>query len=133
MDSENTGALPIVASDESPLPPIDEGHLTGLAPNSAALLVREGPQQDQRFVLSGSEIVLGRSDSANIVLDDVTVSREHVQILRIKDHWQIKDLESLNGTYLNRNRISTADLAAGDEIQVGKYRFTFLLPVENHE
>jgi pSer/pThr/pTyr-binding forkhead associated (FHA) protein len=129
MNSENTGALPIVASDESPLPPIDEGHLSGLAPNSAALLVRQGPQENQRFVLSGTEIVLGRSDTAHIVLDDVTVSREHAKISRLEDSWQIADLGSLNGTYLNKNRISSSNLAAGDELQVGKYRFTFLLPV----
>lgn len=129
MNSENTGALPIVASDDSPLPPIDEGHLSGLAANSAALLVRQGPQENQRFVLSGSEIILGRSDSAHIVLDDVTVSREHAKISRIEDSWRITDLGSLNGTYLNKNRITAADLAAGDELQVGKYRFTFLLPV----
>ena len=129
MNTENTGALPIVASDDSPLPPIDEGHLSGLAPNSAALLVRQGPQENQRFVLSGSEIILGRSDSAHIVLDDVTVSREHAKICRVEEVWQITDLGSLNGTYLNKNRISETNLAAGDELQVGKYRFTFLLPV----
>jgi pSer/pThr/pTyr-binding forkhead associated (FHA) protein len=129
MDAENTGALPIVTTDLSPLPPIDEGHLAGLAPNSAALLVRQGPQENQRFVLSGSEIILGRADDSHILLDDVTVSRNHAKIIRDDSSgWTIVDLKSLNGTYLNQNRVDQATLAAGDELQIGKYRFSFLLP-----
>jgi pSer/pThr/pTyr-binding forkhead associated (FHA) protein len=128
MDAENTGALPVVSTDLSPLPPIDEGHLTGLAQNTAALLVRQGPQENQRFVLSGSEIILGRADDAHILLDDVTVSRNHAKIIREESVWKILDLKSLNGTYLNQERVDQADLAAGDELQIGKYRFSFLLP-----
>jgi pSer/pThr/pTyr-binding forkhead associated (FHA) protein len=128
MQDENTGAIPIVFSDASELPPIDEGHLEGLAPNSAALLVRQGPQENQRFVLSGDDIDLGRSDEAHIVLDDVTVSRLHAKITRHENIWKVQDLKSLNGTYLNQERVETAELSAGDDLQIGKYRFTFLLP-----
>lgn len=128
MHDDSTGAIPAVFTDISELPPIDEGHLAGLAPNSAALLVRQGPQENQRFVLSGDEIILGRSDDSHIVLDDVTVSRSHAKITRVDNEWQIEDLKSLNGTYLNQNRVEKAALKAGDELQVGKYRFSFLLP-----
>lgn len=128
MRDDNTGAIPVVFTDFSELPPIDEGHLAGLAPNSAALLVRQGPQENQRFVLSGDSIVLGRSDDSHIVLDDVTVSRTHARITRIGSNWKIEDLKSLNGTYLNQERVDRADLKAGDELQIGKYRFSFLLP-----
>ncbi|MFM1864718.1 MAG: hypothetical protein RL677_498 [Actinomycetota bacterium] len=128
MQDENTSAIPAVSTDTSELPPIDEGHLTGLPQNSAALLVRQGPQENQRFVLSGEEIILGRSDDSHIVLDDVTVSRSHAKISRENSTWQIEDLKSLNGTYLNQNRVEKASLSAGDELQIGKYRFSFLLP-----
>jgi pSer/pThr/pTyr-binding forkhead associated (FHA) protein len=131
MSDENTGALPIVSTDLSPLPPIDEGHLEGLAVNTAALLVRQGPQENQRFVLSGSEIILGRADDCHILLDDVTVSRNHAKIVRDSDGWRVIDLKSLNGTYLNQNRVDDSALSAGDELQVGKYRFSFLLPINS--
>lgn len=128
MQDENTGALPVVSSDSSELGPIDEGHLEGLPPNSAALLVRQGPQENQRFVLTGDEIILGRGESAHIVLDDVTVSRNHAKITRDGNSWKIADLKSLNGTYLNHKIVEAAALNAGDELQIGKYRFSFLLP-----
>lgn len=128
MQDENTGAIPVVFTDSSTLPPIEEGHLDGLSPNTAALLVRQGPQENQRFILSGDEIILGRNESANIVLDDVTVSRNHAKITRLHSTWEIADLKSLNGTYVNQSRVEKIQLQAGDELQVGKYRFSFLLP-----
>jgi pSer/pThr/pTyr-binding forkhead associated (FHA) protein len=101
MNMENTGAIPAVSSDTSPLPAIEDGHLEGL---------------------------LGRSDDSNIVLDDVTVSRTHALILKDSSSWTIKDSGSLNGIYVNFIRIEDAKLSAGDDVQIGKYRFTFLLP-----
>ena len=80
MNMENTGAIPVVSIDTSPLTAIDDGHLEGLEKGSAALLVRSGPQKNQKFILAGKSIILGRSDEANIVLDDVTVSRTHALI-----------------------------------------------------
>lgn len=128
MNMENTGAIPSVSSDTSPLPAIEDGFLQGLNPGTAALLVRSGPQKNERFILSGQEISLGRSDDANIVLDDVTVSRAHAIITKTSSGWNIKDQNSLNGIYVNYVRIEDAKLSAGDDIQIGKYRFTFLLP-----
>ena len=128
MNMENTGAIPVVSIDTSPLTAIDDGHLEGLEKGSAALLVRSGPQKNQKFILAGKNIILGRSDEANIVLDDVTVSRTHALISKDSNTWKIADRDSLNGTYVNFIRISDTKLSAGDDIQIGKYRFTFLLP-----
>ncbi len=128
MNMENTGAIPAVSSDTSPLPAIEDGHLEGLEKGSAALLVRSGPQRNQRFILTGTKITLGRSDDSNIVLDDVTVSRSHALIAKDSSSWTIKDSGSLNGIYVNFIRIEDAKLSAGDDVQIGKYRFTFLLP-----
>jgi pSer/pThr/pTyr-binding forkhead associated (FHA) protein len=125
---ENTGAMPVVSSDSSPLPAIEDGHLDGLEKGSAALLVRSGAQKNQRFILSGSSITLGRLDESNIVLDDVTVSRTHALIVKDGSSWVIRDQSSLNGVYVNFIRVEDAKLSAGDDIQIGKYRFTFLLP-----
>ena len=125
---DNTGAIPVVSLDTSPLSSIEDGHLSGLDSNSAALLVRSGPQKSQRFIISGNNVSLGRSDDSNIVLDDVTVSRKHAIINKEDNAWYINDQNSLNGIYVNFIRVDKAKLTAGDDIQIGKYRFTFLLP-----
>jgi len=67
MNMENTGSIPSVSSDTSALPAIDDGHLEGLEKGSAALLVRSGPQRNERFILSGQQITLGRSDESNFM------------------------------------------------------------------
>jgi len=128
MNMDNTGAIPVVSLDTSPLSSIEDGHLSGLDSNSAALLVRSGPQKHQRFIISGNNVSLGRSDDSNIVLDDVTVSRKHAIINKEDNAWYINDQNSLNGIYVNFIRVDKAKLTAGDDIQIGKYRFTFLLP-----
>lgn len=75
----------------------------------------------------GEEVVtVGRSPECSIYLDDVTVSREHAEILRGGQGFRIRDAGSLNGTYVNRVRVDAVDLRNGDEIQVGKYRFKFV-------
>lgn len=75
----------------------------------------------------GDEVVtVGRSPECSIYLDDVTVSREHAEILRGGQGFRIRDAGSLNGTYVNRVRVDAVDLRNGDEIQVGKYRFKFV-------
>ena len=128
MNMDNTCAIPVVSLDTSPLSSIEDGHLSGLDSNSAALLVRSGPQKNQRFIISGNNVSLGRSDDSNIVLDDVTVSRKHAIINKEDNAWYINDQNSLNGIYVNFIRVDKAKLTAGDDIQIGKYRFTFLLP-----
>ena len=93
-----------------------------------ALVVRSGGgRAGETFVLDQERTTIGRSPECDIFLDDVTVSRKHAVAARKGDRLEIEDLGSLNGTFLNRKRIdSPAALADGDELQIGKYRLTFL-------
>ena len=93
-----------------------------------ALVVRSGGgRAGETFVLDQERTTIGRSPDCDIFLDDVTVSRKHAVAARKRRALEIEDLGSLNGTFLNRKRIdSPAALADGDELQIGKYRLTFL-------
>ena len=96
--------------------------------NGPALVVRSGGgRAGETFPLGTDETTVGRSPDCDIFLDDVTVSRKHAVVARRNNRLEIEDLGSLNGTFLNRRRIdSAAPLEDGDELQIGKYRLTFL-------
>ncbi|WP_425356559.1 FHA domain-containing protein [Xylanimonas protaetiae] len=79
----------------------------------------------ERFLLDSDRAVAGRSETADIFLDDVTVSRKHAEFVREVDHFVVRDIGSLNGTYVNRQRIDSAVLTTGDEVQIGKFRMSF--------
>lgn len=98
-----------------------------VAVGAAMLIVRRGPSEGTSFVLDSDLVTAGRSDDSDVVLDDVTVSRRHAEFTRDDTGWQLRDVGSLNGTYVNRDRIETITLTGGDEVQLGKYRFVFLL------
>jgi hypothetical protein len=92
-----------------------------------ALVVRSGGgRAGEHFIPQVERTTIGRSPDCDIFLDDVTVSRHHAVLRRTDDRFTIEDQGSLNGTFVNRRRIETADLADGDELQIGKYRLTFL-------
>ncbi|HXG77064.1 MAG TPA: FHA domain-containing protein [Gaiellaceae bacterium] len=92
-----------------------------------ALVVRSGGgMAGQAFVPADGRTLIGRSPECDVFLDDVTVSRRHAELLRDGDTFTIRDLGSLNGTYVNRRRIESAVLEDDDEVQIGKYRLTFL-------
>ena len=93
-----------------------------------ALVVRSGGgRAGEHFVPKGERTTIGRSPDCDIFLDDVTVSRSHAVLLQQDGSFQIEDLGSLNGTFLNRKRIESVEtLESGDELQIGKYRLTFL-------
>jgi hypothetical protein len=92
-----------------------------------ALVVRSGGgRAGETFEPQGDRTTIGRSPDCGIFLDDVTVSRKHAELLRRDDRWLIEDGGSLNGTFVNRKRVESAELDDGDEIQIGKYRLTFL-------
>ena len=99
--------------------------ISALPSGSALLVVRRGPNAGARFLLDANVTTVGRHPDADIFLDDVTVSRRHSEFLREGSRFQIKDLGSLNGTYLDGNRIDIADLDEGSEVQIGKFRLTF--------
>jgi pSer/pThr/pTyr-binding forkhead associated (FHA) protein len=93
----------------------------------AALVIRSGGgRSGESFTIEGDRISIGRSPDAEVFLDDVTVSRNHALIVRRQDGLYIDDLGSLNGTYVNRRRIESHKLADGDEIQIGKFKLSFL-------
>ena len=98
-----------------------------VASEGAALVIRSGGgRAGETFLLEGDQMRIGRSPEAEVFLDDVTVSRNHALLVRRRDGLYIDDLGSLNGTYVNRKRIESHKLQDGDELQVGKYKLTFL-------
>jgi pSer/pThr/pTyr-binding forkhead associated (FHA) protein len=117
----------VLTATEQPPPPqkVDDNVLTGLGSRDAVLIVQKGPDDGSRFPLSGAKVTVGRSPDAMIFLDDVTVSRRHAELTSTADDWKLVDNGSLNGSYVNRNRIDECALTNGDEVQIGKYRFVF--------
>ena len=106
------------------LKPVDLQQVTG---EGATLVIRSGGgRSGEVFNVSGEKMTIGRSPDAEIFLDDVTVSRNHALLVRRRDGLYIDDLGSLNGTYVNRRRIESHKLQNGDELQVGKYKLTYL-------
>lgn len=103
----------------------DQSAVDALGPDHALLIVHHGPNMGARFLLDVDITTAGRSVKSDIFLDDVTVSREHAQFIRDGHEFFVRDHGSLNGTYVNRENVSERKLAAGDEVQIGKYRLTF--------
>ena len=120
---EHTASLSKTDSEGSPL----RDPTTGLSKEYGVLVVRGGDQDGLRFALSDRLTSLGRSVENEISLDDITVSRRHAVLEHTRDGFTVHDNGSLNGTYVNGERITTALLGHGDELQVGKFHFLFLL------
>jgi pSer/pThr/pTyr-binding forkhead associated (FHA) protein len=111
----------------------DAAPLDALPPGSALLVVKRGPNAGSRFLLDADVTTAGRHPESDIFLDDVTVSRRHAEFAREGGGFVVRDVGSLNGTYLNRERIDAAGLAGGDEVQIGKYRLVFLVGARGAE
>lgn len=110
----------------SSLSPEAQAAVEALPPGSALLIVRRGPNSGSRFLLDGELTTAGRHPQSDIFLDDVTVSRRHVEFRRSQDGgFTVSDVGSLNGTYVNREPIDSVALHNGDEVQIGKYRLVF--------
>ena len=106
--------------------PEEQEAINALPSGSALLVVRRGPNAGARFLLDADVTSAGRHPNADIFLDDVTVSRRHAEFTRRGTAFEVRDLGSLNGTYVNRRRIESHKLEDGDEIQVGKYKLSYL-------
>ncbi|MFF6974412.1 FHA domain-containing protein [Streptomyces tsukubensis] len=120
-DSETTGQTQLPS-----LSPEAQAAVDALPLGSALLVVRRGPNSGSRFLLDGDLTTAGRHPQSDIFLDDVTVSRRHVEFRRGQDgSFSVADVGSLNGTYVNREPIDSVYLTSGDEVQIGKYRLVF--------
>ena len=97
-----------------------------LPPGMALLVVRRGPNAGARFLLDHDLTTSGRHPDSDIFLDDVTVSRRHAEFHRGVNAFTVRDVGSLNGTYVNRERVESATLSNGDEVQIGKFRLMFI-------
>ncbi|HEX9124323.1 MAG TPA: FHA domain-containing protein [Actinomycetota bacterium] len=96
-----------------------------LEAGQALLMVKRGPNAGSTFLVEKDLTTAGRNPDSDVFLDDVTVSRRHAEIRRRGNEFFIHDSGSLNGTYVNRERVDMSKLASGDELQIGKFRLTF--------
>jgi pSer/pThr/pTyr-binding forkhead associated (FHA) protein len=104
----------------------DVAAVEALPPGSAMLLVLRGPSAGSRFLLDTAVVTVGRHPDSDVFLDDVTVSRRHAEFVRAEDGgFAVRDVGSLNGTYVNRDRVEHAVLRNRDEVQIGKFRLVF--------
>jgi pSer/pThr/pTyr-binding forkhead associated (FHA) protein len=122
-DEDVTTATYVIDDQTGELKPVDVGDV---AAESGALVVRSGGGRvGQSFPLTGEKMTIGRSPETDVFLDDVTVSREHATLVRRGGGWYLDDSGSLNGTYVNRQRVDSHRLEDGDELQIGKFKLTF--------
>jgi hypothetical protein len=128
---ETTSTISLGGADLGEAEYVDESLADSSAPETlpvgtALLVVKRGPNAGSRFLLDSDLTTAGRHPESDIFLDDVTVSRRHAEFYRHGDRFTVRDVGSLNCTYVNRERIEEAALSGGDEVQVGKFRLVFL-------
>lgn len=121
ISASGTGELDTEFSAEA-----HQGAVDALTPGSALLVVKRGPNAGSRFLLDQDVTSAGRHPDSDIFLDDVTVSRRHAEFRREGSGYTVHDVGSLNGSYVNRERIDAAPLSGGDEVQIGKFRLVYL-------
>jgi len=135
-EGDSTATISIAGSDrveissDRQLNPVDAAAVDALPLGSALLVVQRGPGAGSRFLLDKDVTTAGRHADSEIFLDDVTVSRRHATFTREGNTFTVADAGSLNGTYVNRDRIDTVVLKDTDEVQIGKYRLVFF---QGHE
>lgn len=117
-----TELAPLVAAD---LSPEDSEAVRALPAGSALLLASGGPEHGARFLLDAPVTTVGRHPDADIFLDDVTVSRRHAEFRAEAGGHRLLDMNSLNGTFVNHDRVDDVRLRSGMQVQVGKYRLTY--------
>jgi pSer/pThr/pTyr-binding forkhead associated (FHA) protein len=120
LEQIETGAEAEVALSKA-----DQATVDALRTGTALLVVLRGPNTGARFLLDDDEVASGRHPDSDIFLDDVTVSRKHAVFRREGETFIVRDVGSLNGTYVNRERIDEVALQTGDEVQIGKFRLVF--------
>ncbi|MDQ5974595.1 MAG: hypothetical protein QG661_1804 [Actinomycetota bacterium] len=135
---EHTGSITSIisagpATGSGGMSPVGSGTQFELPTGTALLVVHRGPGEGAEYVLepSAGVVTVGRAPEAGIFLDDVTVSRHHAELRHGAEGWSVRDVGSLNGTYVNRVRVEDQHLSGGDEVQIGKFRFVFLLGLDD--
>ena len=114
-----------VSETDHVLTKADLATVEALRPGTALLVVLRGPNTGARFLLDDDEVMSGRHPDSDIFLDDVTVSRKHAIFRRTTQGFVVRDVGSLNGTYVNRELVDEITLRTGDEVQIGKFRLVF--------
>ena len=109
----------------------DAAAVDALPVGNALLVVQRGPGAGNRYLLDQDVVTAGRHPESEIFLDDITVSRRHVEFRRTPEGFTVSDVGSLNGTYVNRDRIDESALQNGDEVQVGKFRLVYFAADES--
>lgn len=117
-------ADPSLEHRDVPVEPL--ASVDGLPEGTALLVVKRGPNAGSRYVLKADVVTAGRHPDSDIFLDDVSVSRRHAEFRRTAANYEVVDVGSLNGTYVNREAIEVSVLSGGDEIQIGKFRLVYL-------
>lgn len=125
--SDTTRTMPAAVDDRDSesLTVEDEAAVKALPRGSALLVVRRGSNAGSRYLLNTDVVTAGRHQDSDIFLDDISVSRRHADFTRSAEGTTVKDLGSLNGTYVNRELVEQRLLAQGDEVQIGKFRLVF--------
>jgi len=124
--SEETRHIPVIDADTEEMTTDDVQAVENLPAGSAMLLVQRGPDAGARFLLDTDVVTVGRHPDSDIFLDDISVSRRHATFTRGDSGYVVSDLGSLNGSYVNRDRIDNdVTLTGGDEVQIGKYRLIY--------
>jgi hypothetical protein len=123
---ETTSTISLNREEELDSEPFPEPAVDSLPPGTALLVVLRGPNAGSRFLLDRDVTTAGRNQDSDIFLDDVTVSRKHAEFYRQGERFVVRDVGSLNGSYVNRERIDETELFGGDEVQIGKFRLLFL-------
>ena len=113
------------ADERTSLNAADAAAVDALPAGSALLVVQRGPGAGSRYLLDTDLSTVGRHPESDIFLDDITVSRRHVEFRRQDSAFRLHDVGSLNGTYLNGDRVDDAELQNGDEVRIGKFRLIF--------
>lgn len=119
--------IPVTTSGERPLTQEDLQTISRLADDTALLIATRGALSGSRYLLDEDEVTVGRDPRADILLDDSTVSRQHAVFRRENGAYTVIDAGSLNGTYVNRQRVDKATLKNGDEIMIGKFRLIYFM------
>ncbi len=125
LGGERTGDVPVVHIDDAAIDLTTDVDRSAFGPDEALFVIVHGAKAGSRFALDADVVTIGRHPDSDIFLDDITVSRRHAEVVRRGRHHRVRDVGSLNGTYVNRQLVDQADLHDGDEVQIGRFRLVF--------